>query len=81
MPVRFWSAAPISEDYMRYIDFEEEDVSVPIPDDWVIDVEPLGFQAWAHDYWKEIGVSETGRTKEEAIKKLADRMHDWLTTR
>ena len=64
---------------MRYVDFNEEYISIPIPDDWVIEIEPLGFQAWAHSPDKSEGVSEIGKTKEEAIQLLADRMYQWLT--
>ena len=63
---------------MKYIDFEDEQVSIPIPDDWVVEVEPLGFQAWAHSPDEKIGVSEVGATKEQAVTKLAHRMAEWL---
>ena len=63
---------------VRYIDFEEEKLAIPIPDDWVVEIKPMGWQVWAYDPESLAGVSEIADTKEEAIKKVADRMYDWL---
>lgn len=64
---------------VQYVDLDEE-VAIPIPDDWVVEIESIGWQAWAHSPDGEVGVLEYGLTKDEALKKLKIRMEDWLSS-
>lgn len=50
---------------------------IPIPEGWVLDIRPLGWEAWAHSPDGELGVSAMGMTKEEATEKLRERMNAW----
>ena len=49
----------------------------PLPEGWVVDVKPLGFEVWAHSPDGEYGIAVVGPTKDAAIIELRQRIAQW----
>lgn len=63
---------------MRYLySINGERREIEYPDDWELEISPLGYEVWLHKKDEAIGIADSALSIEEALEKVRRRVRDW----